>query len=68
MTCRVNCTCKVCGRVHLHITKRVRKATPKPIDPRVAALVQGNAGDDWAQTMMLLPTLDGHGGAKAFAP
>lgn len=38
MTCRVNCTCRVCGRVRLHVTKRVRQQKPKPVDPRVADL------------------------------
>lgn len=38
MTCRLNCTCKVCGRVRLHVTKRKRQAKAKPIDPSTAAL------------------------------
>jgi hypothetical protein len=38
LTCRVNCTCKVCGRVRLHVTKRVRLARPKPVDPAAVAL------------------------------
>ena len=28
MTCRVDCRCRVCGRVHLHVTKRARAGDP----------------------------------------
>lgn len=39
MPCRLNCTCKVCGRVRLHVTKAPRRAKPKPVDPATAALL-----------------------------
>lgn len=40
MACRLNCTCKVCGRVRLHVTKTPRRAKPKPQDPATAALAE----------------------------
>lgn len=43
MACRINCTCKVCGRVRLHVSKRVRKAKPKPADPAQAVLAAAMA-------------------------
>lgn len=39
MTCRVDCTCKVCGRVHLHVTETTRKTKkPRPVDKAALAL------------------------------
>lgn len=38
MACRVNCRCNVCGRVRLHVTKRVRRAKERPQAPAIAAL------------------------------
>lgn len=33
MPCRLNCTCKVCGRVRLHVTKTPRRSKkPRPVD------------------------------------
>jgi len=39
MTCRINCTCKVCGRVRLHVTKTKRQAKRKPVPPATLALM-----------------------------
>jgi hypothetical protein len=40
VTCRLNCTCRICGRVRLHVTKSVRRAKPKPVDPATVALAE----------------------------
>lgn len=49
MVCRLNCTCKICGRVRLHVSKTVRKSS-KP---------RGDAGAlelQMAITQMARPT------------
>jgi hypothetical protein len=39
LQCRLNCTCRVCGRVRLHCRKRVRRsAKPQPVDEAAARL------------------------------
>lgn len=52
MTCRLNCTRKVCGRVRLHVTKTPRRAKPRPIEPATAAL------DDAMRALTLPPARD----------
>jgi hypothetical protein len=39
MPCTVNCTCKVCGRVRLHVSKTPRRSKkPRPVDHAALAV------------------------------
>jgi hypothetical protein len=53
MPCRLNCTCKVCGRVRLHVTKTPRRSKKAPaVDSAALALAE-------AVRAMAAPAKDG---------
>lgn len=39
MSCRINCKCKICGCVRLHVSKTKRQAKRKPVEPATLALM-----------------------------